>query len=355
MDRDSGFTHPRARQAEGVTTATLAARAFEHAPNEVPVADFGLFRDVLNAHYYPAKVEALDGDGFAASPRLAAVDLAHVTIGYVRFGRAASVDPGDLIGYHVNVPLSGRVVSRCGDQEEVASPAIAAVFSPHRHTSLPRWERDAAQLCIKLQRHAVEQELAALTGRPVTRPVQFRLGLRIDAGPGKRWLALLASLLDYLDATPALGLAASRHVEHLERTLISSLLLSQDHSYSETLNDVPARTAAPSSLDHVIAAIKAAPDQLYTLADLSRMAGLSARSLQYAFQEYFGVTPTQFVRHEKLDRAFEDLSYGVGPVADVANHWGFANLGRFCRFYRERFGELPSATLTRAVKSSHRH
>lgn len=350
MDWDSEFTHRPAGQAEGIT-ATLAARALEHAPNEVPSPDFGLFRDVLNSHYYPAKVEPLGSQGFVLAPRLSAVELPRMTIGYVRFGTDASVDPGDLIGYHVNVPVQGRVVSRCGDQEEVASPATAAVFSPHRHTALPHWEAGAAQLCIKLERHTVEEELGALLGRPVPKPIQFRLGLRIDSGPGKRWLALLASLLDFVDASPRFRPLTNRHVELLERSVISGLLLSQVHSYTEALNDGPRTMVAPSSLDRVVEAIKACPGEPHTLADLSGIAGLRARSLQYAFREQFELTPMQFVRQVKLDKAFEHLSKGFGPVADVAYQLSFSNLGRFSRAYQERFGELPSATLARAAAS----
>jgi len=353
LDWDSDFTHPRGDRAEGITTA-LAVCALERVPNEVPSPDFALFRDVLNSHYYPAKVEPLGGQGFVLTPRLSAVKLPHTTIGYVRFGTDASVDPGDLLGYHVNVVLQGKVASRCGDQEELATPATAAVFSPHCHTYLPRWEAGAAQLCIKLERHTVEQELGALLGRPVPKPIQFRLGLPVDMGPGKRWLALLASLLDFVDATPASGRAANRHLELLERSLVSGLLLSQVHSYTAALHDGPSGKAAPSSLDRVVETIHASPDQPYSLADLCKIAGLSARSLQYAFQEQFDLTPRQFVRQVRLDKAFEDLSNGLGPVADVAYQVGFSNLGRFARAYQERFGELPSATLARAMPSRRR-
>jgi AraC-like DNA-binding protein len=348
MDWDSAFTYPSAGRGEGIAINTLAALALKDRPNEVPSPDFGLFRDRLNSHYYPARVEPLDDEGFTLAPRLSAVQLPHVTIGYVRFGRDASVDPGDLIGYHVNVPLEGQVVSRCGDQEAVASPAMAAVFSPHRHTYLPRWEASAAQLCIKLDRHIVEQELSALLGAPVPKPIHFRMGLAIDRGAGRRWLGLLQSLLEFVDPGATSSPALNRHLELLERSLISGLLLSQVHSYTDAINEGTGRLSR-SSLDRVVGTIRASPSEPYSLADLSRIAGISARSLQYAFQEQFDVTPMQFLRQVKLDKAFEDLSNGTGPVVDVAYQLGFSNLGRFARAYRERFGELPSATLARGV------
>ncbi|WP_307796835.1 hypothetical protein [Williamsia soli] len=53
--------------------------------------------------------------------------LNHLTIGRARFGSEARVDPGDLGTYHVNVPVSGEVVSWCGDKQTVATPRYAAV------------------------------------------------------------------------------------------------------------------------------------------------------------------------------------------------------------------------------------
>jgi transcriptional regulator GlxA family with amidase domain len=59
------------------------------------------------------------------------------------------------------------------------------------------------------------------------------------------------------------------------------------------------------------------------------MAGLSARSIQYAFQEHYGTTPIRYLRKVRLDRAREDLRQGNATVADIASYWGFSNMGRF--------------------------
>ena len=112
-----------------VKPMVLPCDAFLDAPNEVAAPDFGLFRDTLNSHFYPARVEALDRDPDMHDPWLSAIHLTLTTIGYVRFGTTASVDPGDLSAYHVNVVLSGTVASQCGDQQVIASPRVAAVVS----------------------------------------------------------------------------------------------------------------------------------------------------------------------------------------------------------------------------------
>ncbi|MEV7389137.1 AraC family transcriptional regulator [Streptomyces sp. NPDC091215] len=321
----------------------LPYEAFLDAPNEVTASDFGLFRDTLNRHFYPARIDALERRPASWQPRISAVHLALTTIGYVRPGTTASVDPGELPAYHVNVVLTGQVLSRCGDEEALASPRTATVFSPGRHTTLPRWEADATQLSIKITRSRVEEELSALLGRPVVKPIDFHLAFPVDGGPGRRWMSILSALLHSVNVPgdPLPG----HHQELLERSLVTGLLLSQRHSYTEQLHTGPHPPMPRRALDRVVEEIERAPDRPYTVGDLARGSGMSARSLQYAFQERYQISPMQFVRQVRLDRAHDDLAQGAGSVADIAAHWGFTNPSRFARAYRDRFGEFPATTL----------
>lgn len=313
--------------------------------NEVSGADFGQFRDVLNSHFYPASVEPLDGQSSLLSPALSALHLRHMTIAYVRFGAAARVDPGDLTGYHVNVPLRGIVLSACGDQRVSASPRQAAVFSPGAHTMLARWEPDATQLCIKLNRAAVEKELAGLLGHSITRPIAFDLGFNLDHRAGQRWTSLLTTLVQHADTARDPGRGGSV-VELLERSLLADLVIAQRHSYSEELHG-DAVSISNREVAQVVELVERAPESPYTVVDLARVAGVSARSLQAAFHRHMGVSPMAYLRQVRLERAHEDLKLGRGRVSEVAYHWGFTNLGRFATLYQERFGELPSTTIAR--------
>ena len=127
------------------------------------------------------------------------------------------------------------------------------------------------------------------------------------------------------------------------------------HSYTEQLaTDAPQR-APQTAIDMVVEEIQRAPDRGYTLADLARLAGISARSLQYGFQEWHGTTPMRYLRQVRLDRAHDDLAQAYGSVADVAYHWGFTNPGRFARAYHDRFGEFPAATLDGRPAASASH
>ncbi|MFD9667185.1 AraC family transcriptional regulator [Rhodococcus sp. NPDC059968] len=316
--------------------------------------DIEEFRDNLNSVFYPAEVNLVGARVRAAPAELSAVRLNHLTIGRARFGNEASVDPGDLGTYHVNVPLVGEVVSWCGDQHTIATPRRAAVFTPNQHTILPLWQADATQICIKLDRAALEGELAHILGRPVDKHIRFDLEMDLTSLAGTLWLSTLKLLLDTLDdptSTPNPGLMPQ--IEYLERALISGLLVQQPHSMTSQLY-APTEASNPRAVQKVLNHIESFPGSQYTIGDLAVIAGVGARQLQNLFQEQFGMSPTTYIRHIRLEGVRTDLQQGddTTKVSDVAFSWGFNHLGRFANHYERKFGETPSQTLRAALRSS---
>ena len=55
-------------------------------------------------------------------------------------------------------------------------------------------------------------------------------------------------------------------------------------------------------------------------------------------------SPSVFIRNFRLDKAKELLEKGELNVSEVAWEIGMSNLPYFSKIYKERFGELPSAT-----------
>jgi transcriptional regulator GlxA family with amidase domain len=85
-----------------------------------------------------------------------------------------------------------------------------------------------------------------------------------------------------------------------------------------------------------------------SIAELSRMVGVSERTLRAAFREALGLSPKQYTIVQRL-RAVRAALQAADPktttVTDVAMAYGFFELGRFAGRYRLAFGESPSATL----------
>ncbi len=85
--------------------------------------------------------------------------------------------------------------------------------------------------------------------------------------------------------------------------------------------------------------------------DLRQVTGVSERTLEYAFQERFGLTPAKFVKsrrlinvRQRLERAGQDSL----TIADIAAAEGFWHGGHFSADYKAAFGELPHETKIKA-------
>jgi AraC family ethanolamine operon transcriptional activator len=92
-------------------------------------------------------------------------------------------------------------------------------------------------------------------------------------------------------------------------------------------------------------------DKPLFVTDLCAAAGVSERTLEYAFKEVMGLTPVNFLNRLRLHRVRQALlaaSQGSSTVSAEALKWGFWHFGEFSRAYKACFGELPSDTLRRA-------
>jgi len=83
--------------------------------------------------------------------------------------------------------------------------------------------------------------------------------------------------------------------------------------------------------------------------DLCRATGVEVRTLQRCFKRCFGVSVTSYLKAVRLDAAYRDLldaHPSRNTVTTIALRNGYSHLGRFSTEFRERFGQLPSETLS---------
>ena len=107
-------------------------------------------------------------------------------------------------------------------------------------------------------------------------------------------------------------------------------------------------------------ALKAAVSFLHTVGhenisvdEISRAAGVSRRTLEYAFNQRFGISPKEYLKAYRLQqvrRLLRTAHPDEVRIADVANRWGFWHMGQFAADYRLRFEELPSETAQRPIE-----
>jgi AraC family transcriptional regulator, ethanolamine operon transcriptional activator len=101
-------------------------------------------------------------------------------------------------------------------------------------------------------------------------------------------------------------------------------------------------------------ALSHAAERLY-VTDLCEAAGVSERTLQYAFKEVMGMAPIAYLIRLRLHRvrhALRAATQASTTVTTEAIRWGFWHFGDFCRAYKDCFGELPSDTLRRKPDAS---
>ncbi|BAH53595.1 AraC family transcriptional regulator [Rhodococcus opacus] len=329
----SAFTDETARSRRGIFCAT---------------DDFDVYRASINDAYYPARLEILGSAQHLSDARMLAVRLTHMTVGVVHFGADVLIDPGDVCGYHIDLPLSGSLDTSCGPQSVVATPQRAAVYTPGEHTFLSKWAADNTQVSIKIDRAALEQELGRILGRPVNKRVRFDIGFDLTTPAGRRWASTLQILLDTIaDPGPIPDPALIAQVGHLERALISGLLANQGHSMSEAILSSGEDSDNPAAVRKVLDLLQAAPGAQHTVPDLAEAAGIGVRQLQKLFLDRFEMSPSEYVRNMRLDGVRADLLERDPDctVSEVAFRWGFNHLGRFAQYYEQKFGETPSRTL----------
>lgn len=184
--------------------------------------------------------------------------------------------------------------------------------------------------------------------------------LEVNPDAAQQLFALGKTVIQTAEAQPELFHAGSNEqravqidlIEALLATLLSSnpLPLSQEERTKQKQFAI-VNAAEQHALIH-------ADVDLY-VTDLCQAAGVSERTLEYAFKEITGLTPTAYIKQLRLHRVYQSLLHaapGTTTVSKEAQRWGFWHFSELSKTYKKCFHELPSETLLRApqekIKSS---
>ena len=113
----------------------------------------------------------------------------------------------------------------------------------------------------------------------------------------------------------------------------------------------PDMTRRRRGFDRALEYLREQDTSSLSIPQLSTIAGVGQRTLEYAFRETFDLTPLGFLRLKRFHGARRMLMttrQGEATVADIAHRNGFYELGRFATSYKRLFGELPSQTMARS-------
>lgn len=201
-------------------------------------------------------------------------------------------------------------------------------------------------LQLTIPREAVLAAVHTLTAAE-PREVELDARISLESPRVEPFLRLVASTVQEADREEP-GFGAPGVGERLAEAIILRFLLAQPGSQTKLFDRAP-RPAEPRHVRRAAEYIDANFERPITMADLTRVAGIGARSLQLGFRKHRGCSPLEFAQARRLEHARLMLltSETAQRVSDVARLSGDRHMGRFSVRYRERFGESPSRTLAR--------
>lgn len=253
----------------------------------------------------------------------------------LRYGGQVEIRPQPFKDFVlVQMPLQGSATLQCDGISHCVSPGDAAVLAP-REEARVLWQAGCEQLILKLPRALVEAcqlQLHSGAGLPPLSGLQRPLTVR--------WLRLVSELLEHLPRDDQAA-PLSPWLQHLEQSLPLFLL---SHCSTDLAGSDQARQPA-RHLERIEACMRGYLNQSISLPQLASEAGMSIRSLNSLCQREYAQSPMERLRSLRLDAARDHLLGNPGAsVTEVALEYGFAHMGRFSAYYRQRFGELPRQT-----------
>jgi AraC-like DNA-binding protein len=279
--------------------------------------------------------------------------LPGVSVGYLQYGPAAAAYPKAAGNdYLVTFPLQGRLEVSVGSRSIVCKPRRAVVLSyPPRPCEPIRSEESCSRINVTISGEATRRQLAALLGRPPVEPLIFAPELPLSQGYGRRlawYLRLAIADFDSADAVPW----DTRTTTQFEQVVLTGLLLLHPSNYSAALEQT-AKPAAPRDIKRAIDYLEGHLDLPVTIADLVAATQVAGRTLFQHFRDFKGTSPMRYLREARFERARRALlaAEPEESITAIATNWGFTHLGRFAVEYRRRFGERPSDTLLRKVRT----
>lgn len=288
--------------------------------------------------------DACPADG--ASAHVAAAHLGCVRLALVGNVRHLSrlTEPQDVTLLR---PVHGSVTVTLKQESATAVPGRLLLFGPGKRTMA--MSEDFHGLLTLLPMASVGDTLMALAQDLVPPGLETPIVLDL-AEPA-------SAQLDWflLELVRQLGETGATRTERWTPNAASQAILALVAGAVMASAAAPSAVAPPWPLRQAEELLRARMHEPLSMADVCRELQLSERALQLAFRRHRGMSPMQFRRECRLERAREQLLDAAGNqnVTAIAHECGLSHAGRFAAAYRARYGELPLATLLRSRGGRH--
>lgn len=297
-------------------------------------------RGFIGDVFAPHSLTVLEGDldmqmHYAELPAVGAV--------FMKYGAKVRIETRLNTWFGAVYPIEGYSEAISSHDRCRVEQNAAIILSPSDQLTVTVG-RDTTLLVIKLDRVALERAAIRAFSRPLPGPLVFDMHMDRLSGKALTFWRLAELLVREL-TTPSGGIRDPALCGQMELLMLQSLLSAQPIRTDAGEIDQP--RLAPGYVKVAEAYMAAHADETLDLPTLCEITGVSRRTLNYGFQKYRGISPSQYLKNIRLERVRQDLLRGVpgASVTDAAMLWGFTQLGRFSGEYKKRFGEKPSETL----------
>ncbi|GAB1689504.1 AraC family transcriptional regulator [Krasilnikovia sp. M28-CT-15] len=169
-----------------------------------------------------------------------------------------------------------------------------------------------------------------------------------DPVAARRWLQVADYVADGLRATPE-AMAQPLLAGTTTRLLAATMLTTFPNTWITEPHPGDRTDATPTALSRAVGFIDANADVDISLVDVARAARVTVRAVRRAFRRHLDTTPAAYLRRVRLERAHRQLCAAAPDdnttVAQVAAHWGYADIGQFTAAYHRTYGRSPLRTL----------
>lgn len=244
----------------------------------------------------------------------------------------------------IEMPIYSFIDTQCEPETCKSKLNFGLISSPTEKNNIKN--NNCWKLVIRIDKSALEKNLSTLLGKAIIIPITF--DPVIDLKSNKVWheaVKYVTNQVIHLEPT----LTSQQLLLQLEQLLISVILLSQKHNYSDEF--VHKKTdITPKHIKQAEQYIESNFHKDISLNDLADITGVSIASLCQGFKRYNGVPPIKFLRIIRLEKAHK-LLLNATPADNVTNismKCGFRQPGRFSVYYKKRFGLSPSETIKKS-------
>ena len=268
--------------------------------------------------------------------------FANTTINAVSYGREAVVEAPPIDdAFLCMFTLSGFADVMQGKHSFVTEAGSFSILNPSQSLKV-RLSEDFEQLTLKMNSDSIYSALKEEFEPALNQPLEFvSQSLSLKAGVAT-FAAMVRSICGEIGRKDS-GLMNESVSTHFERALASLLIHAIPHNYLEGLQ----QSSSKPRPHYVKRALAYMHDQLchpITMIEVAQAAGVSIRSLQWSFRHYLQITPTMYLRNQRLELARQKIQQSDSHITDIALECGFTHPSKFSGYYKQRFGELPTET-----------